>query len=49
MAVEGAGFGGEGLRPPGFFGESDAVLAGDRAVPSEDLAEEFVQGGVGFF
>ncbi len=36
-----------GERPPGHFGEADAMLASDDAVPGEDLAEEFIQGGAG--
>ena len=45
-AVEGADFLRDGQRPPALLGQADAVFAGDRAAPGEDLREELVQRGL---
>jgi len=44
-AMEVADSGRDGLRPPRFFREADAVFAGDRAAHLDDLAEEIVERG----
>src|ERR1043166_1726439 len=38
---------GDGQRPPGLFGEADAMFAGNGALPGEGLAEKLIQGSVG--
>jgi len=36
-------FAGDGERPPAFFGQADAMFAGDGAFPGDDFLEQFVQ------
>lgn len=43
--VGGGEFRADGLRPPAFFCEADAVFAGDGAAPGEDFGKEGVEGG----
>ncbi len=42
-AVQRAHIFGDGQRPPALLGQADAVLAGDRALPGDDLGKQFVQ------
>lgn len=43
QGVEFAEFRSRGGVPPAFLGKADAVLAGDRSAPSDDLREERVE------
>src|SRR5438552_17117737 len=47
--VEGADSGRRREGPPAFFGDADAVFAGDRAAHGEDAVEQIVKRRVGTF
>ena len=42
-AMQFAHFFRDGQGPPALFGEADAVFAGDRAAPGQDLVEQLIQ------
>ena len=46
-AMQLAHFFGDGQRPPALLGQADAVFAGDRTAPREDLREQLIQRGFG--